>query len=285
MRSGRCFINLSCVLRETRQNEGMKVHAVQLDCVWEDPLANRERVRRWLASAHYRPGDLIVLPEMFLTGFSLNTAVTAQPADSGHVRFLAELAMEHRCAVLGGVVTAAADGNCYNEAVAYGPDGELLVRYQKRQPFSLGGETQVHAAGNQAAVFEWGGFQVAPLICYDLRFPELAREAVNLGADLLIYMASWPIARVQHWLTLLQARAIENQAYVVGVNRCGRDPQFSYPGRSVVVDPHGVIIADAADREGVLSSTCELAVVREWRAAFPALRDAGLAIKVTPGEV
>jgi predicted amidohydrolase len=104
----------------------------------------------------------------------------------------------------------------------------------------------------------------------------LAREVVEKGAEMLVYIASWPMARVQHWLTLLQARAIENQAYVIGVNRCGRDPQFSYPGRTVVVDPHGVIVADAADREGVLTAACELAVVRSWREQFPALRDAGM---------
>jgi omega-amidase len=256
----------------------MTIHAVQLDCVWEDTTANRERVRRLLAGRCFQLGDLIVLPEMFLTGFSLNTAVTAQSAEAADEQFLAALAVEHQCAVLGGVVTAAADGGCFNEAVTFGPDGALLGRYRKRRPFSLGGESQVHAAGDEAVVFDWGGFRVAPLICYDLRFPELAREAVAVGADLLIYIASWPIARVQHWLTLLQARAIENQAYVVGVNRCGRDPQFNYPGRSVVVDPHGVIIADAADREVVLSSPCEPAVVQDWRAFFPALRDAGLPV-------
>lgn len=255
----------------------MNIHAVQLDCVWEDPSANRERAKLLLEKAHCQPGDLIVLPEMFLTGFSLNTALTVQPADGAHERFLADLAAAYQCAVMGGVVTAAADGCLYNEAVVYGADGDLLARYQKRQPFTLGGESAVYGAGKKAVVFDWGGFRMAPLICYDLRFPELAREAVALGADVLLYIASWPIARAQHWVTLLQARAIENQAYVVGVNRCGRDPQFTYPGRSIVVDPQGVILADAADREIVLTAPLDLTVVGDWRARFPALQDAGLA--------
>ena len=114
------------------------------------------------------------------------------------------------------------------------------------------------------------------MVCYDLRFPEVAREAVALGAEMLVCIASWPIARVDHWVTLLRARAIENQAWVVGVNRCGKDPQFTYPGRSMVVDPQGVVVADAADREGVLSVDCDAEVVRGWREVFPALRDAGI---------
>jgi predicted amidohydrolase len=152
----------------------------------------------------------------------------------------------------------------------------LLVRYAKRQPFSLGNELSVHAAGRQAKVFDWVGLRVGPLVCYDLRFPEVAREAVALGAEMLVCIASWPVARVEHWVTLLRARAIENQAWVVGVNRCGKDPHFTYPGRSVVVDPQGVVVADAADREGVLSVDCDAEVVRGWRGAFPALRDAGI---------
>jgi len=110
-------------------------------------------------------------------------------------------------------------------------------------------------------------------VCYDLRFPELARDAIRQGAEVLVYIASWPIKRAQHWVTLLQARAIENLAWVVGVNRCGSDPEFTYPGRTLVVDPHGNIIADAADREGVLVADLLPQVVTDWRAQFPALRD------------
>jgi omega-amidase len=251
----------------------MKVHAVQLDCVWEDPEANRGKVDRLLAGLRCEADNLVVLPEMFLTGFSLNTAVTVQESGGWHEAMLAEWADRLGCAVMGGVVSRS-EGGVFNEAVAYGPGGVLLTRYAKRQPFSLGDEHLVHGPGRQAKVFDWGGWRVGPMVCYDLRFPEVGREAVALGAEMLVCIASWPIARVQHWLTLLRARAIENQAYVMGVNRCGKDPNFTYPGRSVVVDPQGVILGDAADREGVLTATCDLDVVRGWRAAFPALRDA-----------
>lgn len=257
-------------------DEDMRVHALQLDCVWEDPKANQAKVDLLLTGLDCGADDLVVLPEMFLTGFSMNTKVTIQGPAREHEALLAGWAAKLGCAVLGGVVSQSADG-VFNEAVAYAPSGGLLMRYAKRQPFSLGGELSVHAKGRQAKVFDWGGLRVGPMVCYDLRFPEVAREAVALGAEVLVCIASWPIARVEHWLTLLRARAIENQAYVVGVNRCGRDPHFTYPGRTVVIDPHGVIVADASDREGVISATCEPEVVKGWRVAFPALRDAGMA--------
>ena len=122
--------------------------------------------------------------------------------------------------------------------------------------------------------FEWRGFVVAPFVCYDLRFPEIFRAAAHRGASLFVVIALWPVKRQQHWLTLLQARAIENQAYVVGVNRVGAEPEFLYPGRSVVVDPHGVIIADAGEREHILAAALDVNVVAAWRRDFPALRDA-----------
>ena len=127
----------------------------------------------------------------------------------------------------------------------------------------------------ETALFPWGGFTVAPFVCYDLRFPELFRAAARKGADLLVVIAAWPVKRIEHWLTLLRARAIENQAWVVGVNRCGREPHFIYNGRSVVVDPHGAIVADAGEIEKVLAASVDAEAVRAWRAEFPALRDAG----------
>jgi omega-amidase len=182
--------------------------------------------------------------------------------------------MAFDCAVIGGLVSpASASVKGLNQALFIGPDGHELACYSKVQPFTLGDEHTVHEAGTAIVNATFAGLNIAPLICYDLRFPELARVAVTQGAEVLIYIASWPIKRVQHWVTLLQARAIENQAWVVGVNRCGTDPSFTYPGRSLVVDPHGTIIADAADRPGVLRAELRPEVVHGWRAGFPALSD------------
>lgn len=252
----------------------MNVSAVQLDIAWEDKAANFRQVSSLLAAHPPAPGSLVVLPEMFASGFSMNLAATRQGPDHEDEQFLAALARQHAACVIGGVVSPGAGALGRNEAVAFAPDGALLARYAKIHPFSLGGEAQGHEAGTEIVTFPWGGFTVAPFVCYDLRFPEIFRAAALRGANLFVVIALWPVKRQQHWLTLLQARAIENQAYVIGVNRVGTDPSFTYSGRSVIVDPHGVIIADAGEREQVLHAALDPDLVTAWRRDFPALRDA-----------
>ena len=252
----------------------MNIAAIQLDIAWEDKTANFTRVRTLLAKEPPTPGSLIVLPEMFASGFSMNLAATRQDDAREDETFLAGLAREHGSLVVGGVVSPVENGRGRNESVAFSASGELLARYTKIHPFSLGGEADGHEAGRDVVTFDCGGFTAAPFVCYDLRFPEIFRAAAKRGANLFIVIALWPAKRQQHWLTLLQARAIENQAYVIGVNRVGNEPQFSYAGRSVVVDPHGVIIADAAEQERVLTAALDAETVHAWRRDFPALRDA-----------
>ena len=252
----------------------MQVNLCQNDCVWENRTASHLRVAELLSKTPPEPGSLIVLPEMFSTGFSKNLEVTCQTEAREDEVFLQNLARTHRSTVLGGVVSRSPSGRGYNQSVAFDDQGALLARYSKLQPFMLGGEGQCHDPGSEVEVFSLGGFRVAPLICYDLRFPEHARTAMKKGADLLVYIASWPVKRYHHWLTLLQARAIENLAYVIGVNRCGSDPDFHYNGRSVVVSPHGHIIADAGEQERVVQASIDPEETRKWRADFPALRDA-----------
>lgn len=252
----------------------VSVHLVQLDIAWEDKAKNFAKVDGLLKANPPAPGSVIVLPEMFSTGFSMELAVTQQKAVREEEAFLSEIARAYRATVVGGVVSEGDGTRAQNESVAFSPDGTLLARYQKIHPFSLGGESQVHRSGDAIVTFESAGFLAAPFVCYDLRFPEIFRAAAKRGANLFIVIALWPVKRQQHWLTLLQARAIENQAYVIGVNRVGAEPQYSYAGRSVVVDPHGIIIADAGERECVLSAQIDPEVVHSWRRDFPALRDA-----------
>jgi omega-amidase len=252
----------------------MNLFAVQLDIAWEDRAANHARVRTLVAEAAPPPGSLVVLPEMFATGFSMNLAFTRQGAAREDEAFLADLAREHCIHVAGGVVSAGSGAMGRNQAVVFSPEGALLARYTKIHPFSLGGEAQGHEAGTEIVTFDWAGFSVAPFVCYDLRFPEIFRTAERRGAGLFVVMALWPVKRQQHWLTLLQARAIENQAWMIGVNRVGREPEHTYAGRSVIVDPHGVIIADAGEQERVLGAFADPAALQAWRADFPALRDA-----------
>jgi predicted amidohydrolase len=252
----------------------MKVACCQFNIAWEDKSSNFDKVRALVAKAGLPAGTLLVLPEMFATGFSMNVAVTREaPPFPPTERFLADLAAEHGLFVLGGLAGTAPDGRPCNQAVVFSPDRKLLARYTKIHPFTLGGEAQHYAAGKDLAQFQWQGCSVAPFICYDLRFPELFRAAVQRGAQVFIVIANWPIKRDGNWVTLLQARAIENQAYVVGVNRCGTDPKFIYSGRSLVVDPHGAVVLDLGSEEGVRTAEIDIAEVERWRKEFPALLD------------
>jgi predicted amidohydrolase len=166
-----------------------------------------------------------------------------------------------------------ADGKGRHQALVVGPDGTELVRYTKLHPFCLGSEHQHFRRGEALALFPWQGFTVAPLICYDLRFPEAFRCAVARGATLFVIIANWPQAREDHWLTLARARAIENLAYVVTVNRVGRDPHLAYSGRSQVINPRGEIVADAGNAAGWLAAALDAELVRNCRRGFPALND------------
>jgi predicted amidohydrolase len=250
----------------------MQVIAVQLDIVWENKRANCEKVRKLLAATRVKPGSLIVLPELFDVGFTMNAAAATEGDARPTQTYLCALAKELDATIVAGVANDASPGRCYNEAVVIGPRGEL-ARYRKMQPFCPGGEHFVYEAGDAAVAFDWHGVTVCPFVCYDLRFPEVIRQAATLGAELIAVIASWPAARTHHWVRLLQARAIENQCYVVGVNRCGTDPKFNYLGRSVLIDQHGEIMADAGDTEGVIAADLDFAALREYRAKLPFLAD------------
>ena len=251
----------------------MKVYCCQLDIVWENKPENFRKVRALLKEAQPERGSLVVLPEMFATGFSMNVSEIAEQKAPGGEEFLRDLAKEFGVIVMGGVVTQGLDGKGLNEAVIITPERTELTRYAKIHPFSVGGELNHYSRGEKVAHFEWSGLQVTPFICYDLRFPEIFRTAARAGAEMFVVIANWPNRREQHWVTLLQARAIENLAYVVGVNRAGSDPKLVYPGRSMIIDPHGNILVDAGSSEGVVSAEIDAEVVRDWRRDFPALKD------------
>ena len=251
----------------------MRILGCQLDIVWENKQANLAKVQRLLEAADPAPGTLVVVPEMFATGFSLNVAAIGEGEPSETESWLGTIAQGYGIWMLAGLVRRGSDGRGRNEAVVFNPNGQLMARYAKIHPFSHGGETQHYSAGDEVVTFDWSGCCVAPFICYDLRFPEIFRTAVRRRAQLFAVLANWPARRASHWSTLLQARAIENQAYVVGVNRCGSDPHQVYRGWSVIIDPQGEVIADAGEHEGTVSAEVGLGPLTTWRAEFPALRD------------
>lgn len=252
----------------------MEAVLCQFNIAWENREANFDRVRDMLAAEEISPGSLIVLPEMFSTGFSMHVDKVAEDEPSQAEAFLKDLASQKESAVMGGLVTRiSGEEKGRNELLVVGADGEKLARYQKIRTFRYTNEFDHYERGEEVCVFEWGGLKICPLICYDLRFPELFRRGAAMGAQVFTVIASWPAVRADHWLTLLRARAIENQAYVIGVNRCGEDPNWEYPGASVVIDPHGKVIADAGKEDGVLAAELSIEVVKDWRKEFPALDD------------
>lgn len=258
----------------------MQLIACQLDIAWEDKPTNYEKVRKVLSSIDIQSGALIVLPEMFATGFTMNVEKADEGIDRPSEMFTAELADQYDACVIAGVVNRREDGIARNQAVAIAPSassqtgGTELARYDKMQPFVHGQENRHYAAGDSAVTFEWQDHRVTPFICYDLRFPEVFRSCVRAHRPTIItVIASWPAARVDHWVTLLQARAIENQAYVVGVNRCGSDPTLPYPGRSLIVDYQGNVIADAGDGEVAVWADTDLGALNTYRQKLPFLND------------
>jgi predicted amidohydrolase len=216
---------------------------------------------------------LIVLPEMFSSGFSMNATAVAEPPGGPTERWLTRTAGRLGLWILAGLARRDSRGAAANEALIAGPDGSLIATYRKQRPFSPGGEHLHYAAGRETLVFPWNDVRVATFICYDLRFSELFRQAARERPELYVVIASWPDRRIAHWLKLLQARAIENQAYVLGLNRVGSDPTHAYPGRSLLVDPWGEILQDAGDAEGLIDAELDLARLRDYRSKLPFLDD------------
>ena len=270
-----------CVVVSQGIIPNMKVVAIQLNTVWEDKHASHQRVETLLGSVE--PGTLVVLPEMFSTGFSTDLSVLVEEEGCGDSqRFLASVASRHRCWVIGGVVVPAPDGRGWNQAVGFDPSGEPFVRYTKVHPFTFGGETAIMNAGESARLVEVADMKICPVVCYDLRFPELFRWGARRGAELFVVIANWPAPRQDHWRTLAKARAIENQAWVVAVNRCGTDPNHAYAGGSAVFDPRGTMVADAGSAEVRIEAECDPVMLHAYRREFPALLDMRHHLFATP---
>ncbi len=262
----------------------MKAHLLQMDIAWEDRAANHRTVERMLDDADVRGGDLIVLPELFDVGFSLDLAA-APDAEGLTLRFLLRLADDLGVTVHGGRAVRPCDcDKAFNRATITAPadasssdEGRLLCEYAKVHPFSFGREPESYTGGDTVALYDWNSgpdtLRVCPAVCYDLRFPELFRLGAMRGAECFVIGANWPDARQPHWRALLIARAIENQAFVLGVNRTGSDPYLSYAGGSIAVSPRGEIIGELGQQPGVLTVRLEPADARAWRETFPALND------------
>ena len=250
----------------------MKVAAVQHDIVWEDAAATRAHVAALVAQAAASGAELVALSEMFATGFSMRTERIAEAEGGPTEQFLREQAREHRCWVVGSIAQwQDGEGLARNNAVLAGPDGQLH-RYAKIHPFGYAGEHEYYAAGSDFLTVEVAGIRTSVFVCYDLRF---ADEFWGLAeqTDLYVVVANWPQERREHWRALLRARAIENQAYIVGVNRVGTAKSLTYLGDSAVIDPMGRTLVEASGQETVLIVDVDAAEVASTRAQFPFLAD------------
>lgn len=213
----------------------LRVALIQSDLIWENPTANRKQFEEKINILD-EDIDLIILPEMFTTGFTMNASDVAETMKGETVQWLQNLAQEKSIAITGSIVISEND-NFYNRLLFVHPSGKIDF-YDKKHTFTLAGEHEVFSAGTERIVIEYKGWKIYPLICYDLRFPVWARNTENY--DLLLYVASWPKPRIEAWDGLLKARAIENMSYTIGVNRVGIDANgYEYTGNTVCYDTLG----------------------------------------------
>ena len=249
----------------------VRVAGIQLDMAWEDPAANLPRASSRVADAAAAGARLVVLPEMFATGFSMAAAAMAAHAE-GIRSALAGLARCHRDWLLAGYAEPGA-GRPHNACSLLTPDGEEALHYRKIHPFTLAGEHEHYEAGAAMVTADVEGVRVTPTICYDLRFPEIYRAAAT-GTDLYVVIASWPDRRSFAWRTLLAARAIDCVAWVLGVNRVGTDPYgVPHRGDTSLVDPMGQAVETLAWDEGVVAGEVDAVRARELRQRLPFLAD------------
>ncbi|QGZ30299.1 amidohydrolase [Stutzerimonas stutzeri] len=256
-------------MRDLNDLPDLELALIQTRLVWQDAAANRERFVGLLDQA--RGADLIVLPEMFTTAFSMNSAELAEPEQGPTYAWLREQAARMQAVITGSVIIQAADGSHRNRLLWARPNGEIS-HYDKRHLFRMAGEHKHYTAGASRALFELNGWHVRPLICYDLRFPVWSRDPHD--TDLLLYTANWPAARRNAWNRLLPARAIENLCYVAAVNRVGEDGKgYPYSGDSQVLDYLGDPLLEAGGADGVFRATLRGRDLAAFRDKFPAYHD------------
>ena len=247
---------------------------IQSNVVWENPEANRLNFEKQIKEGvmKFSETDLVVLPEVFTTGFTMNLSKIDSWESRETLNWMTRLAAELNIALTGSVAFRFEDGTARNRSLFVRPDRSFEF-YDKKHLFSLGSEDKFFEQGKVKKIVEFRGWKILLQICYDLRFPCFSRNSLTDRYDIALYVANWPEARIQPWLTLLQARAIENQCYVMGVNRNGTDANgIIYPGESLAVDVYGGI-CDQATQDDVVQLVCDRLSLEEFKTKFPVLED------------
>lgn len=252
--------------------QDLTVTLMQSKLAWEQPSVNRAHFDELLA-AMGRQTDLVVLPEMFTTGFTMNAAPLAETMDGPTQEWLRLRAQKYGCALTGSVIIEE-NGRYFNRLFFALPDGALHW-YDKRHLFRMAGEEKVYSAGDRRLVVEMKGWRICPFVCYDLRFPVWMRNTPDLNYDLIVIVANWPAKRAAHWNALLPARAIENQSWLAAVNRVGADGHgYDHAGDSAVYDPLGRELWRRTNAEAVASITLSHELLQTYRRDFPVWKDA-----------
>jgi len=248
------------------------ITGIQSSLHWEDKEANLQMLEEKIFSIS-QPTEIVVLPEMFSTGFSMQPKKLAETMDGETVEWMKRIAAKKKIILTGSVIIEE-DRNFYNRLVWVLPNGQIGY-YDKRHLFAYGDEDQHYTAGKKRLIASVKGWKINLMVCYDLRFPVWSRQQGDFEYDVLIYVANWPERRVHAWTTLLRARAIENQSYVIGVNRTGDDGnKIPYTGESMAVDPMGEILYHKNDEEDVFTVTLDKSHLEKTREKFPFWKDA-----------
>lgn len=247
----------------------MKTVLIQTNIIWENPSENR-RILEEKINALIEAIDLIILPEMFTSGFTMHPNLVAETMDGSTISWLKNIAKAKNCAITGSLIITE-NGNFYNRMVFVFPNGEMQF-YDKKHLFTLAGEDKVYTSGNEKVVVKYNHWKICLQVCYDLRFPVFSRNTENY--DVLIYVASWPKVRTNAWDILLKARAVENLSYVIGVNRIGTDNNdFEYIGHSQIIDELGNFIIEPTENEGVFIANLDKNKMLETRNKLNFLND------------
>jgi omega-amidase len=258
---------------EKKGEQRMRISLVQMDIALGDPKINRQRAEEWIRRAAEREqADVVVLPEMWNTGYALDRLEDC--ADRGElVEWMASTAARYRVHLVGGSIAEKKADHFWNTAYIFDRNGKQVARYSKVHLFRLMDEEKYLHAGDQRVSFSLESHRAGVMICYDIRFPELARSLALDGAEILFVPAEWPLPRLTHWRLLNQARAVENQLYVVACNRVGVGGRDVFGGHSMVVDPWGEILVEGGEEEELLTVEIDLAEVARIRRKIPVFED------------
>ena len=248
----------------------MKIGLLQYSPIWESKEENKKKILQLIESEIDM--DLLIFPEMSLTGFTMKSDEFAEGLQGESFKFFSELAVSKKTHIFTGVIERTKE-RYFNTLIHIKPDGKLLKLYRKVHPFSYSKEDQFFESGTKPARTKVKNWQVGLSICYDLRFPELYRKYGKKRAHLIVNIANWPDTRIEHWRTLLKARAIENQCYIAGVNRVGESPNLKYNGFSSIFDPMGKEIVSVENEERLITAEIDKDYVKKVREEFPFLDD------------